>query len=173
MADNISMDMGVDTPLTAPGKVLRVARDARGLTQTDVAKRLHMSMQTIKDIEADDYSHFSAAIYVKGYLHNYAALLGIDEKPLQEAFETMGFMDQLSTASQVSYVSSSIAEADSLNRSGRRIARRASWFVFALLVALVVAWWYGQRHHKHATIPVGLLSATQQHLIIPVDTKKT
>ncbi len=145
----------------APGKVLREAREASGMTQAEVATRLRLSAQIIKDIEADDYSHFSAAIYVHGYLRHYASIMGLESQPLIDAFTKMGFLEQLSKASQVNYVTTGVSRAIRSNHSKKRIARWMSGVMMSLFVALIAAWWYGQRHHKHADIATNLLTAGQ------------
>ncbi|PHQ78408.1 MAG: hypothetical protein COB66_08985 [Coxiella sp. (in: Bacteria)] len=171
-------DQDEDTSPTAPGKVLRGIRESQGMTQADVANRLRLSVQSIKDIEADDYFRFSAAIYVRGYLRNYAALLKIDNAPLLAAFNSMRFVDQINPTQGTSYIASSITKTAHSNRSKRRVARWMSGVVFLLLIGLVAAWWYGQRHHQHAIISNNLLTQAaqpaqqaSQHLAIPMTVK--
>jgi cytoskeletal protein RodZ len=167
MTDKLSQDE--TESLTAPGKLLRDKREKMGLTQEDIATRMRLSKQTIKDIELDDYSHFSAAIYVHGYLRGFAAIVGLNSEPLLRAFNKMGFVEQLNQMPRTSYIASSVTKTVRLNRSKKRIASWMSYFFFALLIALVVAWWHGQRNHKHATINPNMLTAVEQ----PADVKNT
>ncbi len=160
MTDEPSLDE--TESLTAPGKLLRDKREDMGLTQGEVAARLRLSKQSIKDIEADDYSHFSAVIYVRGYIRGYAAIVGLDPAPLLRAFFEMGFVDLLNQMPRTSYISSSVTKTVRLNRSKKRIASWVSYLFFVLLFAMVVAWWHGQRNHKHAMISPNMLSAVDQ-----------
>lgn len=138
--------------LTAPGRVLRAAREAAGLSQSDVAQKLRMSRQSIKDIECDEYSHFSAVIYVSGYIRNYASLLHLDSKPLLQAFYEMGFAEEVKSIERVntSTLMTGVHRAVMVNRSKNHMARWASLLILAILVSLVGFWWYGQHHHQHA-----------------------
>lgn len=138
--------------LTAPGKVLRAARDAAGLSQAEVARKLRLSQQSIKDIEADDYEHFSAVIYVSGYIRNYATLLHLNSKPLLDAFYQMGFAEEVKSLERTnaSTLMTGVHRTVMANRSHHNIARWASLGVLCLLVTLVGLWWYGQHHHRHA-----------------------
>ena len=43
------------TELT-PGQLLVAAREQRGLSQIEVAKQLRLSVQTVRDLEKDDYA---------------------------------------------------------------------------------------------------------------------
>lgn len=67
------------TPLvTTPGGLLRHARESAGLTLEYVAKELHMSLNKVRALEADDYTTFNANTFVRGYLRAYASLLKLD-----------------------------------------------------------------------------------------------
>lgn len=148
--------------LTAPGRVLRNQREKLGLTQAEVAAKLRLSQQSVKDIEADDYSHFSAKIYVCGYIRNYAHIVELDDKPLIRAFHEMGFVDQLNQMPRTSYIASSVTKTAHLHRSRRRMAQWVSYAFVGLMIALIALWWHGQRNHKHADISAKLLSAVDQ-----------
>lgn len=156
----IAIQDETEDSLTAPGKLLRDRREEMGLTQAEVASKLHLSQQSIKDIEADDYSYFSAPIYVRGYLRNYAALLDLDCKPLLRAFEEMGFVDQLNKTPRASYIASSVSRTVRLHHSRKQLARWMSYVFFALIVTLVAVWWHGQRTHQHAGLTPSLITNT-------------
>lgn len=145
--------------LTAPGKILRDRREKMGLTQAEVATRMRLSQQTIKDIEADDYGHFSAAIYVRGYIRNYAGILGLKSERLIQAFDEMGFVDQINPTPKTSYIASSVTKTARLHHSRKRMARSMSYVFFGLIIALVALWWHGQRLHKHAAISANILTS--------------
>jgi cytoskeletal protein RodZ len=136
---------------TAPGKVLRAAREAAGLTQAVVSTKLNLSKQYIKDIEADDYSHFSAEIYVSGYLRSYASLLGLDAAPLLAAFREMGFLDQVKRIDKVAYgyLDTTVQRVELNHDKRRRWALWGSSLVGIFILMLLVSWWQGQRHQQH------------------------
>jgi cytoskeleton protein RodZ len=75
--------------IDGPGSQLRKARERQGLDQAKVAAQLHLSQSLIQALEWDDYEHLPAAVFVKGYLRNYARLLGLDEDAVIEAFQQL------------------------------------------------------------------------------------
>ncbi len=81
-----------DAPDTAcgHGQALREARIRAGLSQQDVAQQLRLDVATIRDLEEEDYRRLPAPAFVRGYLRNYAAFLGISPQPLIENFNRCG-----------------------------------------------------------------------------------
>ena len=65
-----------------PGQTLADGREAKGLTIADVAGQLNVTEEIVNGLERDDYNSLPPAIYTRGYLRNYANLLGIDPEPL-------------------------------------------------------------------------------------------
>lgn len=76
----------VDKP-SGPGRVLREARESRGLTVADMAAKLNLDSGTINAIDNDDYARLPAPIFVRGYLKNYARLVGADEVAVLAAYQ--------------------------------------------------------------------------------------
>jgi cytoskeleton protein RodZ len=60
------------------GETLALARDAQGLTRNDVAQRLHMSPWQIEALEANDYSRLPKGTFLRGFVRNYAKVVGVD-----------------------------------------------------------------------------------------------
>jgi transcriptional regulator with XRE-family HTH domain len=65
---------------------LKQAREAMGLTESDLAESTHMMAQMIREIEAEDYHRFSAPIYGKGFIKLFAKAVGLDPAPLVAEF---------------------------------------------------------------------------------------
>ena len=74
-----------DADLPRPGAVLASARVAGGASVEDVARALKLSVAQVKAIEADDHSQLPPAVFVRGFIRNYARLLGVDIGPLLPA----------------------------------------------------------------------------------------
>jgi transcriptional regulator with XRE-family HTH domain len=68
------------------GDEFRVAREARGLSLSDVAEQLHIRSTYLQAIEEEDWSSIGAPVYVKGFLRTYARFLGVDPEHAIEAF---------------------------------------------------------------------------------------
>lgn len=152
--------------MIAPGNVLREAREAKGLTEADIANRLRLAIHLVKAIEADDYVPFAAPVYVRGYLRAYASFLGLDDAPLLSAFDQIISKTGIQPPNDVHYASSSITKIRHLHHSKRRFSRWMSWIIGIFLIALLVLWWYGQHHRKHVDISAGLLPV-MPHTVAP------
>jgi cytoskeleton protein RodZ len=61
------------------GARLAAARKASELDRQAVASELHLDVNIIEALENDDKAALPAAIFVKGYLRNYARLVGLPE----------------------------------------------------------------------------------------------
>lgn len=68
------------------GDEFRVAREARGLSLSDVAEQLHIRSTYLQAIEEEDWPAIGAAVYVRGFLRTYARFLGIDPEHAIEVF---------------------------------------------------------------------------------------
>lgn len=62
-------------------------RERRDLTVQQAAEQLNLDPTVIHALEADDYSALGAAVFAKGHLRRYGALLGLPDAELLEAFE--------------------------------------------------------------------------------------
>ncbi len=68
----------------APGEELAAERERQGLTRAEIAQRLHMSVSQIEALEAGDYARFPRGPFLRGFVRNYAKVLGLDAEPLLE-----------------------------------------------------------------------------------------
>ena len=71
----------------APGGVLTAARHALDLSVTDVARHLKLSPAQVEALEQGAYDRLPGRVFVRGFLRNYAKLLGIDPQPLLRSIE--------------------------------------------------------------------------------------
>ncbi|TAM77258.1 helix-turn-helix domain-containing protein, partial [bacterium] len=65
-------------PLLSLGEQFRAAREARGVTLSEVAERIHIRSVYLQAIEEEDWPSIGAAVYVRGFLRTYARFLGLD-----------------------------------------------------------------------------------------------
>ena len=77
-----------------PGQRLRAAREQLGLTERQVAERLHLSTTYVKALEADDYERLPEAAFVKGYLRNYARLLELPADDIANLYQQISEEEQ-------------------------------------------------------------------------------
>lgn len=76
-----SDDQLPENPYIHIGQTLREAREHAKLTKSDVTRQLHLPSSVIDDIEQGQVAQMSA-IYRRGYITNYARLLGLDASRL-------------------------------------------------------------------------------------------
>jgi len=69
-----------------PGKLLRIAREEKNLRPEDVAYEIRLTPSQVLALDEDDYSRMPEETYVRGYLRNYARLVGVPENDILMAF---------------------------------------------------------------------------------------
>lgn len=75
-------DRVVPLPLPGPGDQLRAARLHQGLEIADVARQLKLFPRQVEAMERDDYAALPSRVFVRGFIRNYARVLGLDPQPL-------------------------------------------------------------------------------------------
>lgn len=117
------------------GARLKRAREARGLSAQQVAQSLRLDLQVIEALERDDYSRLPALTFVRGYLHNYARLVDVDEAAIAQALPDAG-----ATPAQALQ-----RRAVAKHRSVRPALPWGKWLqrlVILVVLAAVLAWLY-------------------------------
>lgn len=80
------------TKQTKPtGQILRLAREEKNWSMTDIAKRLNLTNSTIEIMETDGYANNHLDVYHRGYLRLYCGLVGQDASALIETLKNNGF----------------------------------------------------------------------------------
>ena len=62
--------------MPALGDRFRAAREARGLTLSDVAEQIRIRSVYLAAIEEENWSAIGAPVYIRGFLRTYARFLG-------------------------------------------------------------------------------------------------
>lgn len=63
------------------GKDLKAAREAKGLTISNIAEMTHMMSAMVEDMENENFSRIVAPIYGRGFVKLYCEAVGLDAKP--------------------------------------------------------------------------------------------
>lgn len=84
MTEEIFQDK--EEPVAGPGKLLQSAREEKNLRPEDVAYEIRLTPAQVLALEENDYSKMPEETYVRGYLRNYARLVGIPENDILMAF---------------------------------------------------------------------------------------
>lgn len=72
-----------------PGEMLYQARTRAHLSLDAVAHELKMTVTKIKSIEDNNFDPFPADTYLKGYLKNYARMVGLNEEEVMQAYRDL------------------------------------------------------------------------------------
>ncbi len=131
---DVSVEMGL---IDGPGTILRRAREAKGLDIVAVAAMLHLSEFKVKAIEADDFSSLPEPVFVRGYLKNYARILGEQVDPVLDAYTN--FSSEPVIPEQKLVVSDSKKIEIGNNPDLVKIITIA--VVVALIIIPVIWWW--------------------------------
>lgn len=148
-----------DVVSASPGRQLAVAREGCGLSVTDVARQLKLSPRQIEALEADDYARMPGAVFVRGFIRNYARLLKLDAAALLAQVDTLP-----STAHRVREPSPSI---DIPFRSGREIKWRRYAMAALLLLALAVIYEFLRGDAPEVTVKSRPVALPQPHVVAP------
>ena len=70
-----------------PGERLRAARLSMGFDLAKIASELHLTTAVVAALEADDYSEIQARVFVRGYLRNYARIVGMPVESILRQFD--------------------------------------------------------------------------------------
>lgn len=155
MTEN-AIDMEINLPHSdsaakTPGILLREARQAKNLHQSDVAKEIRLSIQWVKGLEQDDYSHVPALIYVRGYLRAYARYVGISPDEVMAAFSEMGFEEEFERLKAeverpVKHHAVPVVLRPKRMINGNKMVRWITVILFVGLIVSVGVWWQGKKH---------------------------
>jgi cytoskeleton protein RodZ len=64
------------------GRTLAAERERQNLSRADAAQRLHMSAWQIEALEGGDYARLPKGTFLRGFVRNYAKVLGIAPDPV-------------------------------------------------------------------------------------------
>ena len=71
------------------GKYLKEAREGKGITLDEVAEETRIQKRYLEELENDNFSELPGEAYVKGFLKNYAAYVGISEKEIIRRYNSL------------------------------------------------------------------------------------
>lgn len=86
MAPDADTDALYDDVAVYTGALLREIREKKGITIDAIARRTRISKQYLHAIEAEKKEDFPATVYLKGYLGQYAAEIGLDPQKVVQTY---------------------------------------------------------------------------------------
>jgi len=128
-------ELDEDIIVVGPGQILSEARKKLSLTQQQVADKLNFRINLVVDIENDSFDHSLPATFNRGYLRNYAKLVGVDIEEVLAAYDLLGIAEaQRSEMQSFSNLTEKQAEHSRL--------MWLSYLIAAILFGLMVLWWF-------------------------------
>lgn len=154
-----------EKPVVGPGASLAAARESAGMTQEQVADKLHLSPRQIAALEDNRYEDLPEAPYVRGYIRNYALLLKQDEAALVEAFNATQSASKKSVENRQQLKKESLAsqkKAD-IKADGVRLAVAGA---VVLLVVIALVWALGSGESDNSIQPPVSSQITDKHFAL-------
>lgn len=121
-----------------PGERLRAARLSMGFDLAKIASELHLTTPVVEALEADEFQKVGARVFVRGYLRNYARVVGMPVESVLRQFDEK-WPDDDTTHSMV-------RESPTLPADGgpsRGLAGAMTWLLLLGLIVLFLMWWRG------------------------------
>jgi len=115
------------------GALLKRLRDKKDLSIQEVASRMRLDPRIIEALEKDDYKSFPADTYIRGYLRNYAKLLGIDGDQVISVYE--------SEAPEPPEIIPDVKHSTQVSSSDKPV-KAFTYLITFILVLLLFIWWY-------------------------------
>lgn len=134
--DSAGMEKENSSTATGFGQILRETRIQRGMSVSEVARRLRLSEQQVEAIEAQDFSRLPAAVFLRGYIRNYANVLQLDDIPL--LVEAMPQAKPVDKAFSGKKSAQRFKAIEPVYRSGR--GGRGGWLYVAVILAALAAY---------------------------------
>lgn len=140
------------------GTILREARIARGLKESDIEKAIKIREKYIRAIEADSFQLLPSPSYAKGFVRNYASYLGLSTESIMAFFRR-----QMTDVSRASILPKGVSEP--LNNQGLKLTPgRFVGILVTILVAIFLLYLGGQ-YLKISTAPPLSISNPQNNAI--------
>jgi len=127
------------------GQQIADAREQRGMTAVQAARQLHLRAEFIDAIESEDWRRLGPPSYARGFIRNYAKLVGLDPAAIADQIDAAIPVQTPSVPQEPPEVSALIEPEPLTFRSQRAETPRAAWYPWllsamsALAVLLVVA----------------------------------
>lgn len=118
-----------------PGRQLREAREAAGLSRDEVAAQLRLRVGLVTALEEDDVASLPPAAFVNGYIRSYARLLNRSaDEFLQAVSEREGAGESVATIMPPPQ-----------HRSSDWPVKLLTWLIILGLLGLLAAWWVSRQ----------------------------
>ena len=143
--------------LKSCGEILQEARNAAGLSVEDIAGKLYLSPQLIRDIEKNNFTQVISLAYARGYVRSYANLLGLPVDNVIAAFEKIEWTGRKETDSHTLAASRPVFTKTQLEKSaGSKLHTKKSklsylnttWLILIAIIVILAAVIFHYHHEQ-------------------------
>lgn len=138
--------------MSALGDRFRAAREARGLSLSDVSEQIRIRAVYLGAIEDENWSAIGAPVYTKGFLRTYARFLGLDPE------EAVGHFKVVSDSVAPSAQSASPGKDASWSPRPRRNLTPLIWTAGLIAVLLIAFVFYNELTMRGAAPSLAVVS---------------
>ncbi|EFD93964.1 RodZ family helix-turn-helix domain-containing protein [Megasphaera lornae] len=118
--------------MRTPGSALQAAREKQGRTLQEAAKALHIKKEYLAALEADAYETIPGAVFVKGFMRNYAQYLGVSAEKLVKEYSGKRESSKKTAPSSV---------ANSRQEVLKKRNTRGKWPEITIIAGIVIFLW--------------------------------
>jgi len=140
--------------MLSPGAMLSEARKGLSLSQEFISSKLNLKVGLIKDIENDIFDPSMPVTFNRGYLANYAKLVGVEVEDILASY------DALDAATIQRSEMLSFSKETSKQAEHSRVMW-LSYLIVAVFVGLTVLWWL-QESRQQADDSLNVIPSTTQ-----------
>ena len=127
-------DITEELKVVGPGVLLSEARENQSLTIEHVASKLNFRTTLIKNIEADVYDRSLPDTYNRGYLKNYAKLMGLSLEEIINSYEQLNLLPE-NNPEMRSFSRGTVKKAEN------NLLMWISYVIFAIFIGFTMMWW--------------------------------
>jgi len=152
---------------------LRAAREAKNLTIPQVAEATKIRTDHIRALEEGNFNVFSAPVYIRGFVRNYATLLKLDVLKIMAALDAeLGRTEKFSEPPPlVEQPKTPLDHAmDWLAQLNWRVGIIVVAFIVAVLILLLagLTWRHHNRSHPVPNLPPAVYQSTNSGETLPL-----
>src|SRR5437879_6085679 len=90
--------------MAAIGTQLKAARESLGITAAEASRRLHMRAMFVEALEREEWRTIGEPVYVRGFIRNYARMLGLDAGTIIQSFNECPYVEHSTATSDAALV---------------------------------------------------------------------
>ncbi len=124
------------------GELLRAARESAGFSIAEVANRLRMGSKQIDAIERADYAALPQGIFLRGFIRNYAKVVGVDGDAALAILERTHTEGAAVDATKVVAPTAAVPVNLASSSEAWSTPKMRALAIFGVLVLLAAAAWY-------------------------------